>query len=426
MPRAQVLASRLSLLGFDKTICQRSVVMRPIFTTERLERAVFVERPNRFLVRVRRRSFEGLAYLANPGRLGEILLPGTELLLARRAHTRMGWEAVGATWHARWPGDRPRCVFLNAARINDVVARLLQERRIPELAAHEIERREYPLDRSRVDFLLRRDRDRYALEVKSVTLAEQGLAFFPDARTERARRHLEALADLQRRRMRAGVLFLVQGDADRFLPDIHNDLEFARTAQRVRCRVELLAYRLDTHLASDGRLVFAGQPRRLEIPWRELDAGLEDAGIYLLVLELARAVQLEVGGLGWQHFRRGFYVYVGSARRALSRRLERHLRRRKAMHWHVDHLRAASVRASALPIRGASGECELAAEVARIGDRLISRFGSSDCGCPGHLVHFAEAPVRVAAFQELLTRMRHTLGSRAEHARRRDGITIAR
>jgi len=351
---------------------------------------------------------EGIAHLANPGRLGEILLPGTELLIERRPQTRVGWKVVGATWAWRWPGDQPRTVYLDAARVNRVAERLIEERLVPELRGYRIERREVADGRSRFDFLLRSGRGRYVLEVKSVTLAEQGLAFFPDARSERARRHLMTLARRSAQPgWRAGVLFLVQGAADRFLPDFHNDLEFARAVCAARGRVEFLPYRLDPVPGADGGLAFAGRPTRLAVPWGVLDAGVRDGGLYLLVLQLARDVRVEVGALGLQTFPRGFYVYTGSARRGLSQRMARHLRRRKRFHWHVDFLRDCSARVQAFPIRASSGECELAAAVAGIGGELVAGFGASDCRCPGHLVRFPEAPVHTAAFQELLTRMRH-------------------
>ena len=51
----------------------------PLLETESLTRALFVSRLNRFVVRFRRGTRFGRAYLANSGRLGEVLLPGTEL-----------------------------------------------------------------------------------------------------------------------------------------------------------------------------------------------------------------------------------------------------------------------------------------------------------------------------------------------------------
>src|SRR5262245_19465770 len=129
-----------------------------LFATEPLERAVFLERPNRFMVRVQRRpqpprgaatssrhasQRTTLAHIGNPGRMGEILLPGTEVLLAHRHHTASRWEAVGAAWAERWPGDRPRAVCLETGRINHLARSLIEEQCIPELADHRIVRSEF-------------------------------------------------------------------------------------------------------------------------------------------------------------------------------------------------------------------------------------------------------------------------------------------
>ncbi|MBI3046834.1 MAG: DNA/RNA nuclease SfsA [Acidobacteria bacterium] len=363
-------------------------------------------------MRFRNGAAEGIAHLANPGRLAEVLLPGTELLLERCPQNRIGWKVIGATWSARWPGDRPRIVYLDATRMNRLAERLIAQGLIPELRGYQIDKREVADGGSRFDFLLRSGRCCFLLEVKSVTLAERGLAFFPDARTERGRRHLQELARHGGRPgHRTGVLFLVQGAVDRFLPDFHNDLEFARTFRAVRRRVEFLAYRIDPALGGDGCLAFTRPPTRLRVPWRLLDAGVRDAGLYMLVLQLPQQTCVEVGGLGPRTFRSGFYVYTGSARRGLGARIARHLRRRKRFHWHIDFLRAHSSQVRAFPIRAASDECELAAEVARIGGELVADFGASDCRCAGHLAWFPEIPVHTAAFQELLTRMRHMPGA---------------
>jgi sugar fermentation stimulation protein A len=371
-----------------------------------LQRGTFMGRPNRFIVHYRRGRTEGKAYLANPGRLGEILLPGVDLLLARRPHTKIGMEAIGATWRRRWPGDRPRTVFLNTGRVNDLAHRLLEGRRIPSLSRYEIEKREFTLGRSRFDFLLRSRRTRYLLEVKSVTLVEEGVALFPDATTIRGARHLLHLSEFSRKRgHRSGVLFLVQGHADRFLPDLHNDLEFARTFRSVRGKVDVHPYLLSPRLHR-GRITFPGSPRRLLIPWKRLDGSIVDGGLYLLAMHLDRSVRIPVGSLGSIPFRKGHYVYIGSARRNLTKRIERHLRRRKRLHWHVDHLRDKCDPVKGFPVRGILGECELARDVAAIGSGTVEGFGSSDCGCPSHLVRFADPPHRTPTFQRLLTSIR--------------------
>jgi len=90
---------------------------------------------------------------------------------------------------------------------------------VPPLAGWRVVRREPPLGRGRADFLLRRGGEEMMVEVKSITWVESGVALFPDAPTQRGRRHVRELAQLARRGQRAGVVFVVQRpDAERFGP----------------------------------------------------------------------------------------------------------------------------------------------------------------------------------------------------------------
>jgi sugar fermentation stimulation protein A len=104
---------------------------------------------------------------------------------------------------------------------------------------------------------------------------------------------------------------------------------------------------------------------------------------------------------------RGDYLYVGSAQRGLTQRIERHLRHRKRMHWHIDAFRALCNRVDAYPLRGLTAECQLAHLMERIGTRVFPGFGASDCGCGGHLLRLPDQQSRAAAFQEILTQLRH-------------------
>ena len=61
-----------------------------------------------------------------------------------------------------------------------------------------------------------------------------------------------------------------------------------------------------------------------------------DAGTYILLIAVERALTLDVGRLGAMTFPPGYYLYVGSALRNLGHRLARHLRREKRVHWHID------------------------------------------------------------------------------------------
>ncbi|MGQ9474866.1 MAG: GIY-YIG nuclease family protein [Actinomycetota bacterium] len=118
---------------------------------------------------------------------------------------------------------------------------------------------------------------------------------------------------------------------------------------------------------------------------------LPEAGLYCLVLYVASGTQLRIGARGSLAARRGYYVYVGRAKRNLAVRLRSHaFARGRNPRWHIDHLLrvARPVEVWVFPL--VMEECALA-------DLLVSQggarpslkgFGSSDCRCPGHLVFF--------------------------------------
>ena len=61
-------------------------------------------------------------------------------------------------------------------------------------------------------------------------------------------------------------------------------------------------------------------------------------GSYLLIIKLQDDKKILVGKLGKIAFKKGYYVYVGSAMNGLEQRLQRHLRSQKKFHWHIDYL----------------------------------------------------------------------------------------
>ena len=105
--------------------------------------------------------------------------------------------------------------------------------------------------------------------------------------------------------------------------------------------------------------------------------------LYVVVAWVPRRETIVVGSLGAVTFARGWYAYVGSARRGRDARVARHRRAGKPLRWHADYLfsRYPAGRAWLLDTR--LSECELAA---RLGGEVVPRFGSSDCRCGGHLV----------------------------------------
>jgi sugar fermentation stimulation protein A len=119
---------------------------------------------------------------------------------------------------------------------------------------------------------------------------------------------------------------------------------------------------------------------------------------------------MNVGSLGSVRFKKGWYVYVGSARLGLSQRVARHMRnnRRKALRWHIDFLRNGARAVRAFPILTRLDlECRLAQDVRAIAAEMVPHFGCSDCSCPSHLFRFEVDPLDDPRFTELLRRYKH-------------------
>ena len=113
-------------------------------------------------------------------------------------------------------------------------------------------------------------------------------------------------------------------------------------------------------------------------------------GTYCLLINLNKNEFIEIGKKGEIQFKKGVYVYVGSALNSLEGRIRRHLRKNKKMHWHVDYLLDNSSSRVIDVFYNADGvkhECELAREISVSGEGVVG-FGCSDCKCPAHLFYF--------------------------------------
>lgn len=203
-----------------------------------LVEAYFAERPNRFLLRCRvddHRAGDDIVdvHMADPGRLRELLLPGARLMVRHSPapHRKTSWSAVlverpgGGGW-----------ISLDTTLPNRLIHRALETGALDEFAGWRLEEREWTHGRSRLDFLLRCDHARLALEVKSVTLVEDGVARFPDAVTTRGARHVRELTELAGQPgWQAAILFVLQRhDATRIEAARGIDPEFAEALGEAR------------------------------------------------------------------------------------------------------------------------------------------------------------------------------------------------
>ncbi len=331
-----------------------------------------------------------LAYLPNPGRLWEILIPGRILYLSKR-EKGLPYTVWAALRHKT-------LICLNTHYINEVAEFILKGGFIEELKELKVKRREYKIDRHRIDFLLEKNSQKFPLEVKSCTLFHENIAMFPDAVTERGRLHLETLA-----KNKGGILFIVNFPyAKFFLPDFHTDPNFSEALSKYRNN--LLIKAISVNWKEDMTFEYV---RELKIPWDIYDKEAVDKGAYLLCGRLPKGISLRVGSLGKIYFKAGYYVYVGSGMNSLVSRVKRHLSVKKTKRWHIDYFIPYLDRIKAIPIRSSiSLECALAKALERIAHSNIPNFGSSDCNCISHLFWFRDNPFEQERFIEIILNFR--------------------
>ncbi|TAK29364.1 MAG: DNA/RNA nuclease SfsA [Chloroflexota bacterium] len=207
-----------------------------------LRDGILLSRPNRFLALVDLEGQTVSAHVPNSGRLPALLEPGKTVLVrpSPRADRRTSHDLVMVQ-------HTTGLVSVDTRMPTLLVASALRAGLIPEMDGYDQVRPEVVYGQSRLDFRLSRQDEECMVEVKSVTLVEQGLALFPDAPTQRGTRHLRELLHAHQRGFRAVIFFVVQRrDAVHLSPNDPTDPLFGATLRDVVHRgVEAICYRCD-------------------------------------------------------------------------------------------------------------------------------------------------------------------------------------
>ncbi len=139
-------------------------------------------------------------------------------------------------------------IGVNTILANRIGQEAIETGGIPELAGYDSLRREVKYsDSSRIDILLEKAAEKCYVEIKNVTLVENGIYKFPDAVTARGTKHLHDLMKMKQAGHRAFLLFLIQrSDGSWFEPAEEIDSLYAKTLQdAANAGVEILCYRAE-------------------------------------------------------------------------------------------------------------------------------------------------------------------------------------
>lgn len=214
-----------------------------MFIKKNIIKAKFIHRPDRFRAYVDINGEETLVHVPNTGRCREILIPGTEVVLREEIseNRKTGYDLIAAY-------KNEKIISIDSLLPNKVVEEALLNKRIYELRKFTDIKREKTWGSSRFDFKLTDSENNiYYLEVKGVTLERDGVAMFPDAPTERGRKHLLELIKVKKEIGGAGVLFLIQmKDVKYFTPHDSMDKQFGNALREAyNSGVDVFAYNCD-------------------------------------------------------------------------------------------------------------------------------------------------------------------------------------
>lgn len=175
-----------------------------------MERAVFLERPNRFIAYVETAEGQEICHVKNTGRCKELLVPGAEVYVKRNHNPARKTPLDLITVRK---GER--LINMDSQVPNRVAEEWLQKSSF--VSPQAVIKPEKKYGNSRFDLYIEDGNRKIFMEVKGVTLEEDGVVRFPDAPTERGVKHLKELAAARLDGYEAAVLFVIQMNQVKYL-----------------------------------------------------------------------------------------------------------------------------------------------------------------------------------------------------------------
>ena len=217
---------------------------------DRVIQGTFIDRPNRFIANVRIKG-EGdvpdpvvRCHVKNTGRCRELLIPGTKVILSVPDNTN---RSTPYDLIAVWKGNR--LINMDSQIPNSVAEEGLKK--IPLFSDLETIKREFTYGDSRIDILAEGKGNRYLVEVKGVTLEDDGVVRFPDAPTERGVKHIRELMHSMKDGYIPCLLFVIQMEGvDHLEPNRITDPAFSDTLKEA-CDAGVHVFAYDCRVTED-------------------------------------------------------------------------------------------------------------------------------------------------------------------------------
>ena len=249
---------------------------------ERIYEGIFLERPNRFIAYIEIDGQVETVHVKNTGRCKELLQPGAKVFVQKAANPerKTQWDLIGVK-----KGDR--MINMDSQIPNKVVEEWIRAGNLFENVT--LVKPETTYGKSRFDLYIEADGRKIFMEIKGVTLEEDGVVRFPDAPTERGVKHLQELIQAKQDSYEAYVFFVIQmKDVKYFTPNMATHAAFGEALKEAsEAGVKVLAYdcevtkesieigkQVDVYLG-DGSLKLMAEPlidwyrkNKRDLPWR--------------------------------------------------------------------------------------------------------------------------------------------------------------
>lgn len=197
----------------------------------------FISRPNRFIAKVNIEGKEETVHVKNTGRCRELLTDNAKVFCQ---HFDSNNRKTDYDLIAVYKGDR--LINMDSQAPNKVVYEFLLKGALFE--GIEVIKPEIKYKNSRFDFYVKtKDKEIY-IEVKGVTLEENGVVLFPDAPTERGVKHINELIEAKKDGFDTYIIFVVQMENVKyFTPNSKTHPEFAEALKKAKeYGVDIICY----------------------------------------------------------------------------------------------------------------------------------------------------------------------------------------
>ncbi len=204
-------------------------------------KAIFLERENRFIARCLVDGEEEVVHVKNTGRCKELLIKNREVILqpSDKATRKTKYDLISV-----YKNDY--LVNIDSIAANEVFYEALMKKKIILNGYENISylKKEYKYYNSRFDFYIENNEKKALIEVKSVTLEEEGVCRFPDAPTLRGIKHINELIKGKEEGFDAFIVFIIKlENVEYFTPNTRNERDFYNALLNAKNKgVNILAF----------------------------------------------------------------------------------------------------------------------------------------------------------------------------------------